>query len=191
MSRIALTVIAPYLVTLLIPAKALCADEVLVWNAIAAQTIVGPGGANKVPPLGLVDFAIVHTAVYDAVNAVSGSPHKQYAVQPIVNSPASPDAAPAAAAHDVLIASIPPRRGRSMRTTLPPSPRSQKVTPRPTGSRSANRRPPGFLPCAQTTAETRGRRSPSQRLRLESGSGRHRGSCRPKRHGRATSPPGS
>jgi hypothetical protein len=82
-------------------------DMVLVWNAIAAQTIVGPGGAGKVPPLGLVDLAIVHTAVYDAVNAISGSPHKQYAVQPSVNSPASPDAATAAAAHDVLVALYP------------------------------------------------------------------------------------
>ncbi len=107
MSRIALTVIAPWVITLLIPANALCADQVLVWNAIAAQTIVGPGGANKVPPLGLVDFAIVHTAIYDAVNAISGSPHKQYAVHPSVNSPASPDAATAAAAHDVLVALYP------------------------------------------------------------------------------------
>src|SRR6266851_3956127 len=111
MSRIALTVIAPCVMTLLIPANALRADEVLVWNAIAAQTIVGPGGANRVPPLGLVDFATVHTAVYDAVNAVSGSPHKQYAVQPIVNSPASPDAATAAAAHDVLVALYPSEAG--------------------------------------------------------------------------------
>src|SRR5258708_20780810 len=121
MSRIALTVIAPYLVTLLIPTTALRADEVLVWNAIAAQTIVGPGGANKVPPLGLVDFAIVHTAVYDAVNAVSGSPHKQYAVQPIVNSPASPDAATAAAAHDVLVALYPSEAGPPNAHHPPPS----------------------------------------------------------------------
>ena len=48
------------------------ADVVLDWNGLAAQLIVGPGGANKVPPLGLVDLAIVHTAIYDAVNAVEG-----------------------------------------------------------------------------------------------------------------------
>jgi hypothetical protein len=31
--------------------------SVLEWNARAAQLIVGPGGAAKAPPLGLVDLA--------------------------------------------------------------------------------------------------------------------------------------
>jgi hypothetical protein len=37
--------------------------SVLEWNGRAAQLIVGPGGAAKVPPLGLVDLALVHTAI--------------------------------------------------------------------------------------------------------------------------------
>jgi hypothetical protein len=83
--------------------------SVLEWNARAAQLIVGPGGAAKVPPLGLVDLAIVHTAVYDAVNAIEGFPFRSYAVVPGVPGPASGDAAVAAAGRGTLIALYPGR----------------------------------------------------------------------------------
>jgi hypothetical protein len=83
--------------------------SVLDWNARAAQLIVGPGGAAKVPPLGLVDLAIVHTAIYDAVNAVEGFPFRSYAVAPTVPGPASADAAVAAAGRGTLIALFPAR----------------------------------------------------------------------------------
>jgi len=85
------------------------ADVVLDWNGLAAQLIVGPGGANKVPPLGLVDLAIVHTAIYDAVNAVEGFPFAPYGVQPTVTTPASAEAAAARAGRDVLLALYPSR----------------------------------------------------------------------------------
>ena len=83
--------------------------SVLEWNARAAQLIVGPGGAAKVPPLGLVDLAIVHTAVYDAVNAIEGFPFRSYAVTPEIPGPASGDAAVAAAGRGTLIALYPGR----------------------------------------------------------------------------------
>jgi hypothetical protein len=83
--------------------------SVLEWNARAAQLIVGPGGAAKVPPLGLVDLAIVHTAIYDAVNATSGFPFRSYAVVPHVPGPASGDAAVAAAGRGTLIVLFPGR----------------------------------------------------------------------------------
>jgi hypothetical protein len=85
------------------------ADVVLDWNALAAQLIVGPGGANKVPPLGLVDLAIVHTAIYDAVNAVEGFPFAPYGSEPVVTTPASAEAAAARAGRDVLLALYPSR----------------------------------------------------------------------------------
>jgi PAP2 superfamily len=85
------------------------ADVVLDWNALAAQLIVGPRGANKVPPLGLVDLAIVHTAIYDAVNAVEGFPFAPYGSQPVVTTPASAEAAAARAGRDVLLALYPSR----------------------------------------------------------------------------------
>ena len=83
--------------------------SVLDWNARAAQLIVGPGGAAKAPPLGLVDLAIVHTAIYDAVNAVEGFPFRSYAVAADVPGPASGDAAVAAAGRGTLIALFPDR----------------------------------------------------------------------------------
>ena len=85
------------------------ADVVLDWNGLAAQLIVGPGGANKPPPLGLVDLAIVHTALYDAVNAASGFPFSPYGTPPAVNAPASKEAAAARAGRDVLLALYPSR----------------------------------------------------------------------------------
>ena len=85
------------------------ADVVLDWNGLAAQLIVGPGGANKVPPLGVVDLAIVHTAIYDAVNAVDGFPFAPYGVPPAVTTPASAEAAAARAGRDVLLALYPSR----------------------------------------------------------------------------------
>jgi hypothetical protein len=92
------------------PAAALTSGaSVLEWNAHAAQLIVGPGGAAKAPPLGFVDLAIVHTAIYDAVNAIEGFPFRTYAVVPDVPGPASGDAAAAAAGRHVLIALFPDR----------------------------------------------------------------------------------
>jgi vanadium-dependent haloperoxidase-like protein len=79
-------------------------SAVLDWNARAAQLIVGPGGANKAPVLGLIDLAIVHTAIYDAVNAVEGFAFRPYGVVADVPGPASGDAAVAAAGRGTLIA---------------------------------------------------------------------------------------
>jgi hypothetical protein len=91
------------------PATPISSASVLEWNAHAAQLIVGPGGAAKVPPLGLVDLAIVHTAVYDAVNATEGFPFRSYGVVPNVPGPASGDAAVASAGRGTLTALYPGR----------------------------------------------------------------------------------
>ena len=80
-------------------------DVVLDWNGHAANAIVGV--ANQPPPRGLIRLAMVHAAIYDAVNAIEGYPFDPYAVTPYVVSPASPEAAAAAAAHDVLVALFP------------------------------------------------------------------------------------
>jgi hypothetical protein len=81
------------------------ADTVLDWNAYAANAIVGV--ANMPPPRGLIRLAMVHVAIYDAVNAIEGYPFTPYAVTPNVVTPASPEAATAAAAHDMLVALFP------------------------------------------------------------------------------------
>ena len=85
------------------------AASVLEWNARAAQLIVGPGGASKAPAPGLVDLAIVHTAIYNAVNAVEGTPYRTYGEAPEVPGAASGDAAVAAAGRHTLRALFPAR----------------------------------------------------------------------------------
>ena len=84
---------------------ALGTNAVVLWNAVADNSIAVVGG--KSPQQGSVESAIVQIAVYDAVNAICGHPFTVYAVKPEVRVPALPEAAVAAAAHDVLIALYP------------------------------------------------------------------------------------
>ena len=80
-------------------------DMVLEWNANAAGAIVGVAGFR--PERGLIRLAMVHIAIYDAVDAIDGYPFQPYGIHATVVSPASKDAATAAAAHDVLVALFP------------------------------------------------------------------------------------
>jgi hypothetical protein len=96
-------------VTLLLPAAPVRADVVLDWNAYAATAIVGV--AHQVPPRALIRLAMVHLAIYDAVNAIDGHPYESYLSAPLVLRPASTGAAAAAAAHDVLVALFPLQAG--------------------------------------------------------------------------------
>src|SRR5690242_10888660 len=66
---------------------ALQLDMVLEWNANAAGAIVGVAGLR--PERGLIRLAMVHLAIYDAVNAIDGYPFQAYGVHPTVISPAS------------------------------------------------------------------------------------------------------
>ena len=78
------------------------ADAVVDWNIIAAQTI--GAGARLGGSAGL-DFAMVHTAIYDAVEATDGRFEPYYVV--IQGASGSPVAATAKAAHDVLVNRFP------------------------------------------------------------------------------------
>ena len=84
---------------------ALGTNAVVLWNAVADNSIAVIGG--KSPQQGSVESAIVQIAEYDAVNAICGYPFTVYAVKPKVHVPALPEAAVAAAAHDVLVALYP------------------------------------------------------------------------------------
>ena len=76
-------------------------NAVVFWNAVADNSIAVVGG--KPPQTASVDTAIVQTAVYDAVNAICGSPFGSYAVTPDVpRSATMAEAAVAAAAHEEL-----------------------------------------------------------------------------------------
>jgi vanadium-dependent haloperoxidase-like protein len=84
------------------------ADMILDWNLNAAQAIVI--GGKFVPPRALIRLAMVHLAIYDAVNAIDGAPFEPYASVPDVARPASTDAAVATAAYDVLIVLLPDQK---------------------------------------------------------------------------------
>ena len=78
------------------------ADAVVDWNIITGQTIpfaTRPGGSPG------LDFAMVHLAIYDAVEAYDGR-FEPYAVN-ITEASGSPAAATAKAAHDVLVNRFP------------------------------------------------------------------------------------
>jgi len=84
------------------------ADVVLDWNAIAIQTI-GAAVPPRPGPSAILDVAIVHVAMHDAIQAFEGR-FEPY-VGSIPNASGSPIAAAATAAHDVLVARFPSQTG--------------------------------------------------------------------------------
>src|SRR5205809_1277775 len=100
-------VIALALIALVSP-KVVHADAVTDWNAIASTAIVT--NAGQPPPVSVLHFAMVHGAVYDAVNAID-SGHQRYLVQPPSNPTDSKEAATAAAAFRVLVGLFPDQVG--------------------------------------------------------------------------------
>src|SRR5258706_6917751 len=78
-------------------AGAAYADAVVDWNKILVETF----NANPAGLFALVEFAIVHAAIYDAVQAIEGEFEPYHVVIP--GATGSPVAAAATAAHDVLV----------------------------------------------------------------------------------------
>ena len=88
-------------------------DMVLIWNEHAANAIFTVAG--QPPTRGIILFAMVHLAIYDAVNAITGYRFSVYAVRPNIVFPASPEAATAKAAHDALVALFPNQQATQVR----------------------------------------------------------------------------
>lgn len=82
-------------------------NPVVTWNA-TLLTIVRTTGAQPKTVHPTRSFAIMHAAIYDAVNAIDRT-HKPYlvALDDRVSPSASQDAAAASAAHEVLLAIYP------------------------------------------------------------------------------------
>jgi hypothetical protein len=81
-------------------------DSVTDWNATAAAALQSPGtaipaGAGQ-GAASTVHMAMVHGAIYDAVNAIAGG-HQPFASSPVAEPWYSQDAAVAAAARHVLV----------------------------------------------------------------------------------------
>jgi hypothetical protein len=75
------------------------ADVVLVWNTLALETTAA---APFNPPLESRNLAIVHAAMFDAVNSIVREFHP-YAISLHATGSASPEVAAAAAAHFALV----------------------------------------------------------------------------------------
>jgi len=82
---------------------------VLLWSSEATNTIVTVGG--KFPCRAAVYKGIVHAAIYDAVVGIEGG-YEPYTYHAAASVGASPDAAAAQAAHDVLAALFPAQQAR-------------------------------------------------------------------------------
>jgi hypothetical protein len=93
--------IAILTILLLIPVS-VNADAVVDWNAIAMQAQVT---AARPGQTGMIDVAMVHLAIYDAVQAIEKQ-YEPYYVE-IPGASGSPEAAAAKAAHDVLVNRFP------------------------------------------------------------------------------------
>src|SRR5213594_3253973 len=104
--------ILPLLITLALVAlespKVTRADAVTDWNLIASNAIVVTAG--QPPPVSALSFAMVHGAVYDAVNAIDRG-HQPYLVQPPSNPTDSKEAAAATSAFRVLVGVFPDQLG--------------------------------------------------------------------------------
>ncbi len=98
--RAGLCLLAAALLALTVAAPAR-ADAVTDWNVIATNTLATPPG--QTPPVMTIHLAIVHGAVYDAVNSIDGR-FEPYLVQIQARRWYSEDAAAATAAYRVLAA---------------------------------------------------------------------------------------
>jgi hypothetical protein len=86
--------------------SAIQADTVLDWNKTAIEAVVA---SRQPPPLTTRSMAIVHAAMYDAVNAIEGR-YTPYRPTAKPSAGASAQAAAAGAAHAVLVSLFPDQR---------------------------------------------------------------------------------
>jgi hypothetical protein len=81
-------------------------DQVLAWNQHAYDELIGVKA--QAPVVAVLHLAMVHGAVYDAVNAIDGG-YEPYLGAPKAEDTFSTDAAAAAAAYRVLLTLLPDR----------------------------------------------------------------------------------
>ena len=81
-------------------------DQVLAWNLHAYNELIVVKG--QAPPIAVMHFAMVHGAIYDAVNAIDGG-FEPYLGAPEAEPSYSIDAAAAAAGYQVLLNVVPDR----------------------------------------------------------------------------------
>src|SRR2546425_1930595 len=126
-------------------------DQVTQWNRTLLEILQTPG-AQPATIHPTRSMAIVHLAIYDAVNAIRGG-HAPYLVLHAPRS-ASPDAAAAAAAHTALLSLFPSQQSvidAKFQDSLSQIGGGAHVRQ---GIRSRRRPPPPSSPRARTTGRT-------------------------------------
>src|SRR5258705_3883989 len=86
------------------------ANAVIVWDSNAQTAIWDIAGQQ--PQVQARSFAMVHGAIYDAVNAIAGTPYQRYLIAPSADGTESTNAAVATAAFRVLNALFPTQQVR-------------------------------------------------------------------------------
>ncbi|MEU2170940.1 hypothetical protein ACH47V_25790 [Micromonospora chersina] len=86
------------------------ANAVIVWDRNAQTAIWDVAGQQ--PQVQARSFAMVHGAVYDAVNAIAGRKYQPYLIAPAANGRESVDAAVGTAAFQVLSSLFPNQQAR-------------------------------------------------------------------------------
>jgi hypothetical protein len=97
-----------YLMVLGVSAVPAAADVVTDWNS-NTLTVIGLGAATRPTPSGILDLAMVHIAIHDAIQAFQGRFETYNA--PISGAAGSPIVAAAKAARDVLVNRFPDQAG--------------------------------------------------------------------------------
>lgn len=85
-------------------------NAVIVWDSNAQKAIWDIAG--QLPQVQARSFAMVHGAIYDAVNAIAGTPYQPYLIAPAADGTESTTAAVATAAFRVLNALFPAQQER-------------------------------------------------------------------------------
>ena len=96
----------PLLACLLALLRSAAADLIGDWNAQAVNAI---RNETTTPPLAARNLAMLHVAIHDAVNSLTGT-HRPYAVSAPPDGPTSAEAAVVGAAHQVLVNLFPSQR---------------------------------------------------------------------------------
>jgi hypothetical protein len=94
--------LASTVLTIVFVTNAQAADPIAAWNQIS-ETAVKTAGHP--PPVAALDFAIVHLAIYDAVESIDRRYEPYYTLVP--GAAGLPSAAAAKAGHDVLVGLFP------------------------------------------------------------------------------------
>jgi hypothetical protein len=102
--RVAGLVVAVAVSTALAAPSSAGASAATRWNLNATNALIVTGG--QAPPVSMLHLAMVHGAVYDAVNAIDGG-YAPYLVSPDATPFDSQDAAAASAAYHVLVSILP------------------------------------------------------------------------------------